>query len=478
VLFSKWCKNTLARIIRLILSGTLSFSFSTATAFSEEIKRAEESPSAVASDIASSSSKTESKSSSKSKTSTPVPSASKDSGPAAASESEASSESVPDLVTSIRALEVKVLGASPDSESIEDRLIAMEEKLFGKKLSGSLFERLIQIRQAITAKESPLDNVIGSTNASPETSAAAAAANTSPRGSKSGLAMVPNASTVSAVVSANSAPPAVANAKSKKPASAPAEPSRAEQLKEAHQLFDDKNYKGARKAMEAFIARNPLVYNGYYLLGLIDLKEHEPLPEYNQFAYNQFLKAYNLAPASPDCEFVCRYIVQVVRSQRLPDPRSVAISAKNSPVQALLNIGVNCFLRSDEPDARDLFEFIVKYCPGGAASANYNLGAMAEKHGQLKPALALYRNALTASYDRDALVSYKMLDRNDVDQLSAKLIARTVQRIELKIKANDRTWTGNEQEKGTPVSIRCTINRLSPTNIWADIFDAGDNQMQ
>jgi tetratricopeptide (TPR) repeat protein len=364
----------------------------------------------------------------------------------------------------------------------------MEQKLFGKKLSGSLFDRLLQIRQALTAKdaiapndavanEAPVDK-LSSLSSVPLTLSTPSTPITSTTSTTSTITTTTATSSIPPVPSVPLAPPAVADAKTKKSAPASIGPSRAEQLYEAHKLFDDKNYKGARKAMEAFIARNPLVYNGYYLLGLIDLKEHESSPEYNQFAYNQFLKAYNLAPASPDCEFVCRYVRQAVRSQQPPDPRSVAISEKNNPIQALLNVGVNCFLRSDDADARDLFEFIVKYCPGGAASANYNLGAMAEKHGQLQQALTLYHKALSASFDRDALVSYRMLQGNVVDDLSAKLIRRSIQRLELKIKANDRTWTGNEQEKGTPVIVRCTINRLSPSSIWADITDAGDNRMQ
>jgi tetratricopeptide (TPR) repeat protein len=410
-------QNILSRIIGLILFGTLSFSFSTAAAFSREAK--------------------------------PVASSSSSSDPVGAPEGQTAPASEPDLITNIRSLEVKVLGAAPESESIDDRLVAMEEKLFGKKSSGSLFERLIKITQALTPKMG------GESEIKPTPLASAALPSVTP-------------------------PMEVAAAKSKNTAAAPAAPSRAAQLNAAHQLFDEKNYKGARKLIETFISHNPLVYNGYYLLGLIDLKEHEPLPEYNQFAYNQFLKADNLATKSPDCDFVCRYVAQVVRAQRPLDPRSVAVSGKMNGVQALLNVGVNCFLRNDDADARDMFEFVLKYCPGGAASANYNLGAMAEKHGQLPQALTFYRTALTASYDRDALISYKMLKKNDfeVDALSQKLIRRTLQRIALKIKSNDHAWTGDDQEKGTAVGPRCTINRISPNSAWSDIFDAGDNQLQ
>jgi hypothetical protein len=506
VQFSNWCKGKLARIIKLILSGTLSVSISTAVVSSEETKSLDKSGSAFAS---------------KAEAMTSTSAASKTAGSMSNAETEASSDPVPDLVTSIRALEVQVLGVAPDSESIEDRLIAMEGKLFGKKFSGSLFERLIHIRQVLTvngaadaedtaeaknnaaaeetveakktaetkeraeAKNNAAAKETVEAKNTAETKETVEAKNTAEARDTAAAKDAADAKDTAATVAKEAAAGKDASAAkdtdaaaAKKTTRTVARPSRAEQLLEAHKLFDDKNYRAARKAMEVFIARNPLIYNGYYLLGLIDLKEHEPLPEFNQFAYNQFLKANILAPKSPDCDFVCRYVMQAVRSQRPPDPRSVAVSAKNIPIQALLNIGVNCFLRSDDADARDLFEFIVKYFPGGAASANYNLAAMAEKHGQLQPALALYRTALTASYDRDALVSYKLLQKNDVDILSAKLIRRTIQRIELKIKTNDRSWTGNEQEKGTPVIVRCTINRLSSTDIWADIVDAGDNLMQ
>jgi len=456
-------QNILSRIIGLILFGTLSFSFSTAAAFSREAK--------------------------------PVESSNSSSVPVAAPEGQTAPASEPDLITSIRSLEVKVLGAAPESESINDRLVAMEEKLFGKKSSGSLFERLIKITQALAPKmggEAELKPSQEAESAGKEkVSEVAPPAKTAPETANTGGSIANTNSETAPATSLNTplasaalsgvVPPVVADSpKSKDTAAAPAAPSRAAQLNAAHQLFDEKNYKGARKLIETFISHNPLVYNGYYLLGLIDLKEHEALPEYNQFAYNQFLKADNLAIKSPDCDFVCRYVAQVVHAQRPPDPRSVAVSGAMNGVQALLNVGVNCFLRNDDAGARDMFEFVLKYCPGGAASANYNLGAMAEKHGQLPQALTFYRTALAASYDRDALISYKMLKKHDfeVDALSQKLIRRTLQRIELKIKSGDHTWTGDDQQKGTAVSPRCTINRLSPNNVWSDISDAGDNQMQ
>ena len=338
----------------------------------------------------------------------------------------------------ICALEVEVLGNAPENESVEQRLWAMEDKLFGQRSTEGLFVRLRKIQSALQDKNgaygpAKLTHPSEGTSAAPSTAPVATQATAPVKGV----------------------------------------PSKADQLWEAHKLFDEKNYAGARKSLQAFIAKNPLEYNGYYLLGLTDLEEHDALPEYDQFAYNQFLKAFYLQPRSLDCKIVCEYVGNTARRLRV-DPRCVAVPSfyKGSP-QSLLNVGVNCFLRDDNANATDLFGFVVKYCPGAAASGHYNLGAMDERKGQLQPALKEYRAAQTACQDRNALYAAGMLKSDDVDLLSPALIARTIQLVEHKIKTGDKSWTGSEQAKGAQLSTRCTINRLSASDMSADIFDAG-----
>ncbi|MDR3614516.1 MAG: hypothetical protein P4L53_13220 [Candidatus Obscuribacterales bacterium] len=255
--------------------------------------------------------------------------------------------------------------------------------------------------------------------------------------------------------------------------------SKVEQLREAHRFFDDKNYVAARKSIEQFVAKNPLDYNGYYLLGLTDTKEHNVLPEYDQFAYDQFLKALYLEPQNSECQSICDYVDNLVRGQLRSDSRCVAIPTfrDNSP-QCLLNTGLNCFLRGDDNNARDLFDFVIKFCPTAAASAHYNLAAMAERKGLLPQALKEYQVALAVCEDRDRLFAAGTVKRNDVDLLSRNLLLRTIQLVEYKIKTKNKNWMGVDQDKEARQSMRMTINRLSPTDPMTDIRDAGERRNQ
>ena len=103
---------------------------------------------------------------------------------------------------------------------------------------------------------------------------------------------------------------------------------------------------------------------------------------------------------------------------------------------------------------------------------------MAERNGQLQTALQHYHAAEKAWKDRTALINAGLLRREDVDNLSWRLIERAIQGLERKIKTGDHKWEGDTPEKNAGFNKRRTINRLSPTDEWADIRDAGESEFQ
>ena len=372
----------------------------------------------------------------------------------------------PKLLTDIRSLETKVLGQSSPGESIEQRLDAIEMKLFGQKSSASLYDRITKIKAQTDADSSVLPPAV------------------KPKPSE----VMPPPATVEETnkgieIRSDKTPPPASKDKANAPTESINKPPpdrkpspfelKTEQLRKIQAVFEDSNFKLAHKLATDFVNEHPYEHNGYFALAQIDIQERSSPPEYDQYAYNQLLKAYYLQPGNKLCDKAFTYLRYAVGVTRRNDPKCIFMSSRSMRgPQALLNVGVNCFKRDDEKDAIDIFKFVAKFSPGGAASAYYNLAAIAESHGQLSNALKLYQSAEAAWQKRCTLDAARLLKFDDADRLSERLLARTLQRVNLKIKNGDKVWQGVVPDPNAPESRRLTINRLGP-NDWSDTADAG-----
>ncbi|HEY9680159.1 MAG TPA: hypothetical protein V6C86_01040 [Oculatellaceae cyanobacterium] len=294
---------------------------------------------------------------------------------------------------------------------------------------------------------------------------------------------------------------------------------RSSQLLKIQSFFEDGNFKQARKLANEYVANHPLDHNGYFALGQIDIQEKQLAPELDQWAIIQFLKAEYLSPNNKKLQNIWGYLSFPTHNDLARKQGILPINHGRDGPDSLLNLGVNLFRIGNEHDAIDIFTFMTKCVPLGAASAHYNLGAIDEYHGRLEAArkeylasmrAAQYRttllNGLEAmkqrlqSFDRSSASSTMATRRragraviNEIgqstdpgasnrlyarstsaDAISERLIARTLQRIDLKIHSHDKGWTGYVPQKDARPTDRCIINRLGPDD-QSDIADAGDS---
>ncbi|HEY9754376.1 MAG TPA: tetratricopeptide repeat protein [Oculatellaceae cyanobacterium] len=294
---------------------------------------------------------------------------------------------------------------------------------------------------------------------------------------------------------------------------------RSSQLLKIQSSFEDGNFKQARKLANEYVANHPLDHNGYFALGQIDIQEKQLAPELDQWAIIQFLKAEYLSPNNKKLQNIWGYLNFPTHNDLAHKQGILPINHGRDGPDSLLNLGVNLFRIGNEHDAIDIFTFMTKCVPLGAASAHYNLGAINECHGRLEAArkeylasmrAAQYRttllNGLEAmkqrlqSFDRpsassamanrrragravineigqstDSGASNRLYARStSADAISERLIARTLQRIDLKIHSRDKGWTGYVPQKDARPTERCIINRLGPDD-QSDIADAGDS---
>jgi hypothetical protein len=317
-------------------------------------------------------------------------------------------------------------------------------------------------------------------------------------------------------------PPAVQPSAKLSPTSAPNEPTvpdrnsvagRSAQLLKIQSCFEDGNFRQARKLANEFVASHPLDHNGYFALGQIDIQEKQLAPELDQWALMQFLKAAYLSPGNKKLQNVWAYLAFPTHAELARKQGILPVNGGREGPDALLNFGVNLFRTGSERDAIDVFTFVSKYVPLGATSAHYNLGAIDESHGRLEAAKKEYLASMHALQYRSVLLNgletmrerLQNIDRsqtqtsrrgeraviNDIGQsrnsganigqysqsvtadgIAERLVARAIQRIDVKIHAHDRTWTGYTPQKDARPTDRCVINRFG-TDDTSDLIDAG-----
>jgi tetratricopeptide (TPR) repeat protein len=342
----------------------------------------------------------------------------------------------------ISELEVKTFGHASPSESVDTRLVAMEDSLFGKdrsKTPEGLFQRLNRIKSELEKRQPtvtgvPTAGVLPTMDSSPSSAS-------STNAPQSGL-------------------PAE-NFKDEKSTPAPA-PVKVGPLESARVAFSNKDYKAAHNLVEKYIQTSPHDSNAYYLLGAVSLAEKDTAPTTDQYAYDQFLKGYYLNPTDSNCLYSLNFVAQYENDYAKFDPRltTCAIRLFSNP-NVVLNAGVNLFRRGHDAEALDLFEFVSKYAPGCTAGGMFNRAALAEKQGNLQEALRLYEAAGKSMHERMSLLQAGVLSPDQADQLTEDTLKSAIDHVKDKIATHRKTWDGEDITPGAYLCERTLIWTLS-----------------
>jgi tetratricopeptide (TPR) repeat protein len=398
-----------------------------------------------------------------------------------------------ELVKQVAQIELNVTGKSEEHENFDQRLTSIEMTLFGRKQSGSTFDRLERIRENIAATASPNRNASRQNSddwpalpgpipetTQPSQSTTAVLATPPPNNLSSGAAGI-----TTALIGDEwpSALPHIQNGSelSKKRGPLLVEVS---ETAEAEQAIVNSLKKAPLEEVDEKATKSYLA--GQYSLSaklydmLSDRKPAEPRYFYGAGESYKMLENYPAAFAAltmswhlGNNEFYTRAINALLPTMQrdYDDTFKVSFNHNADEPEAVLNAGVRMWKAGMTAQAVKLFEYSMKNDPAYRAVAAYNLGAVAEHNNDPKLALEYYKWAVQENA-RLAAAAMKSPQLAGVVNKSSNLvpppyIQSAIADLQQKLLRGNAYWSGWKQATILPehwsseVCPLCAISRTS-----------------
>lgn len=434
-------------------------------------------------------------------------------------------ENLPSLKERLKQLENVVTGATPKDETDEQRISAIELKLFGRQHEGTLLDRIMQAQQsAASAAATKQDDWAvttptsssGSATASPEHAPAPMQIPTtaSPDGliSPDSITTKPTSSVKSSETKAGASQNAVTSIDAAGPSRTPPDDSPVDdgwptslprldtstnhgpfkievsESASVQKIVDE--YKKRSDADVFSAAQNYFQNNNYAVAEKLDLLLTERHPKFARYFYEageaeaaqdrvddafaNYALAWHLGHADAYTR-VAEKLVPILQRQIDPDFKLTYQWQAGDP-ESVLNAGTRLWKGGCTTQAIRVFEWALKneaICRGAAA---YNLGAIAESQGNLKTALRYYQWAaaenarLQAESDSHPALSAAI--GKSLGIFPNGYIEKAITDVQHKLLRGDVGWHGWTQPRsypekwGSEVCPLCAISRTSATYEW------------
>lgn len=374
-------------------------------------------------------------------------------------------ESDPPLIRRVKQLEGIVIGVAPDDESCEQRLNAMEMKLFGHVQSGAVLDRLERIKDSIAGVDEGEPSQEPTKSRAPVNGSISTSMMSGPGRSElsSSRAIVDDPLQKVLIPQIESLLSPSTKSTNKQSATKSTAQGDAKLYDEATAALDKKEFGKSETIYTELTKRNPKDARYFYGLGMA-----QQLQKRNGEAFANFVIACHL-DSSPRYLQAANALTAEMQHE-LDSNFKLKFRWQLSDQQSVLNAGTRLWKAGYTKAAINTFEYALKNLPLCRGIAAYDLGAVAEYNGDLKTAHQYYLWADKENARLAAEVKIKPMLATEINKslniFPKGYIEQATLDVQHKLLNGDVTWNGWTQAITHPVywsSEVCPLCAISRT---------------